>query len=276
MSDDVDLCGIIMPISGFGDYKASHWVEIKDIIGRAISEANFKPCPVWERSETDIIQGRIITNIYECPWAVCDISGLNPNVMFELGLRLAFKKPVVIITDNTTKIPFDTNSIEHMVYDRNLRFQKTESFIEDLKVKLLSIKDVTEKGNYQAFIDSFGAFSTFEPNPQKMEIDEFVARRLEDISAQVSALRSENSLITNMFFNDRPVSKNALADIVNRTDNDAARFWTPQRESELQYLWEKGATASQIASQLGGVSRNAIIGKAHRLGLKSRPQTESD
>ena len=109
-----------------------------------------------------------------------------------------------------------------------------------------------------------------------MEIDEFVARRLEDISAQVSALRSENSLITNMFFNDRPVSKNALADIVNRTDNDAARFWTPQRESELQYLWEKGATASQIASQLGGVSRNAIIGKAHRLGLKSRPQTESD
>jgi GcrA cell cycle regulator len=36
-------------------------------------------------------------------------------------------------------------------------------------------------------------------------------------------------------------------------------------------MWEKGLTASQIADELGGVSRNAVIGKAHRLGLKSRP-----
>jgi GcrA cell cycle regulator len=36
-------------------------------------------------------------------------------------------------------------------------------------------------------------------------------------------------------------------------------------------MWESGATASQIADELGGVSRNAVIGKAHRLGLKARP-----
>ena len=36
-------------------------------------------------------------------------------------------------------------------------------------------------------------------------------------------------------------------------------------------MWEGGSTASQIADELGGVSRNAVIGKAHRLGLKSRP-----
>ncbi|MCH4152906.1 MAG: GcrA family cell cycle regulator [Sphingobium sp.] len=36
-------------------------------------------------------------------------------------------------------------------------------------------------------------------------------------------------------------------------------------------MWEKGMTASQIADELGGVSRNAVIGKAHRLGLQSRP-----
>jgi GcrA cell cycle regulator len=36
-------------------------------------------------------------------------------------------------------------------------------------------------------------------------------------------------------------------------------------------MWEGGATASQIADELGGVSRNAVIGKAHRLGLKARP-----
>jgi GcrA cell cycle regulator len=47
--------------------------------------------------------------------------------------------------------------------------------------------------------------------------------------------------------------------------------WTDERIDSLRAMWEKGLTASQIAEELGGVSRNAVIGKAHRLGLKSRP-----
>jgi GcrA cell cycle regulator len=47
--------------------------------------------------------------------------------------------------------------------------------------------------------------------------------------------------------------------------------WTEERIATLTKMWENGSTASQIADELGGVSRNAVIGKAHRLGLKSRP-----
>jgi len=47
--------------------------------------------------------------------------------------------------------------------------------------------------------------------------------------------------------------------------------WTDERIDALKGMWETGLTASQIAEELGGVSRNAVIGKAHRLGLKSRP-----
>jgi GcrA cell cycle regulator len=47
--------------------------------------------------------------------------------------------------------------------------------------------------------------------------------------------------------------------------------WTDERIEKLRKMWEGGATASQIADDLGGVSRNAVIGKAHRLGLKARP-----
>lgn len=47
--------------------------------------------------------------------------------------------------------------------------------------------------------------------------------------------------------------------------------WTEERISTLTKMWEGGSTASQIAEELGGVSRNAVIGKAHRLGLKARP-----
>lgn len=47
--------------------------------------------------------------------------------------------------------------------------------------------------------------------------------------------------------------------------------WTDERIEALGKMWEAGQTASQIAEALGGVSRNAVIGKAHRLGLQARP-----
>ncbi len=47
--------------------------------------------------------------------------------------------------------------------------------------------------------------------------------------------------------------------------------WTEERIERLKTMWHEGATASEIAEKLGGVSRNAVIGKAHRLGLESRP-----
>ena len=46
--------------------------------------------------------------------------------------------------------------------------------------------------------------------------------------------------------------------------------WTDERVSTLKKLWLEGLSASQIAKQLGGVTRNAVIGKVHRLGLSGR------
>ena len=46
--------------------------------------------------------------------------------------------------------------------------------------------------------------------------------------------------------------------------------WTTERETKLKELWKKGHTASQIAEILGNTTRNAVIGKAHRLSLQAR------
>ena len=46
--------------------------------------------------------------------------------------------------------------------------------------------------------------------------------------------------------------------------------WTDERVEMLKKLWADGLSASQIAAKLGGVSRNAVIGKVHRLGLSNR------
>src|SRR5438552_14769579 len=51
---------------------------------------------------------------------------------------------------------------------------------------------------------------------------------------------------------------------------EANMGWTDERVELLKKLWQDGLSASQIAKQLGGVTRNAVIGKVHRLGLSGR------
>ena len=51
--------------------------------------------------------------------------------------------------------------------------------------------------------------------------------------------------------------------------------WTEEKVNKLKELWGKGQTASQIATIIGGVSRNAVIGKAHRLNLSSKIKARS-
>ena len=51
--------------------------------------------------------------------------------------------------------------------------------------------------------------------------------------------------------------------------------WTEEKVAKLKELWGKGSTASEIASIIGGISRNAVIGKAHRLNLSAKIKTRS-
>lgn len=51
--------------------------------------------------------------------------------------------------------------------------------------------------------------------------------------------------------------------------------WTEERVEQLKKLWAEGLSASQIAGALGGITRNAVIGKVHRLGLSGRGKTTS-
>ena len=51
--------------------------------------------------------------------------------------------------------------------------------------------------------------------------------------------------------------------------------WTPEKVEKLKELWGKGNTASEIAQILGGVTRNAVIGKAHRINLSAKIKTRT-
>ena len=59
------------------------------------------------------------------------------------------------------------------------------------------------------------------------------------------------------------------------TLKDEISGWTEPRVEQLKKLWEAGLSASQIAAELGSVTRNAVIGKVHRLGLSGRAKSPS-
>lgn len=127
------ICGIVMPISSIDNCSETHWKEVKGIITDAVENAGFEAKLVSEANDSGIIQKRIVQNLYKNDIVVCDVSCKNPNVMFELGMRLAFDKPTIIVMDNMTKYSFDTAPIEHLSYPRDLSYYQ----ILDFKISLL-------------------------------------------------------------------------------------------------------------------------------------------
>ncbi|KHS43230.1 hypothetical protein NJ75_03859 [Novosphingobium subterraneum] len=177
-----------MPISAWGVHDAQHWLEVKDIICRSIEGANFTPKPVWQSAETDIIQSRIVKNLYECDMVVCDISALNPNVMFELGMRLTFKKPVVIVADKDTRLPFDTGVIDTLIYPTDLHFSSIERFMHDLTARITDLHSQVKASTFKPYLDTFGAFTVVDPQSQHVPYEEFVTAQLENIAQTLKAL----------------------------------------------------------------------------------------
>ncbi|MEK4031031.1 hypothetical protein MKZ02_21145 [Pseudobacillus sp. FSL P4-0506] len=156
-------CGIIMPIAAMHGYTADHWQEVKGIIIEATEQVEgyqFNTEIVSNSDgEIDVIHKRIIQNIYNADIVVCDISGKNPNVLFELGMRLTFDKPTILIKDDQTDFIFDTGVIEHITYPKDLRFNKVVQFKSELAAR---IKQTYEKSlndpNFSTFLRNFGTF----------------------------------------------------------------------------------------------------------------------
>ncbi|MCH1782873.1 hypothetical protein [Psychrobacter glaciei] len=194
-------CGIVMPIASMEGYPESHWKDVKRIIESAIKEANFEARLVSDADDIGVIHKRIVQNLYDNPMIVCDISGRNPNVMFELGLRLAFDKPTIIIKDEITPYSFDTSVIEHLSYPKDLRYHDIEIFKENLKDRIKKTYKAYENDpeNYSTFLKNYGDFKAPLITEETVSIDRYVLEELKSLQSSVSRLSSSmNSKSTNL------------------------------------------------------------------------------
>jgi hypothetical protein len=187
--DQADVCGIIMPISATPSYEAVHWSEVRIVLDRAIEKTGRRPQAVWEGDRADIIQEKIIGNLYNNPIIICDTSGLNPNVMLELGIRLSFGKPTIIVTDDLDTLPFDTKVIESLQYPRDLHLLVTEKFIDDLSDKINSISEKVSSNSYRPFIKTFGPIEPGSPGDESRSIDDVILQRMDRLSTDIRNIK---------------------------------------------------------------------------------------
>lgn len=138
-------CGLIMPISPIDGCSEEHWQEIRTILQEALSDTDFAVELVSDSNEIGIIQKRIVQNIHDNDIVICDVSAKNPNVMFELGMRLAFDKPAIIIKDDKTNYSFDTSPIEHLEYPRDLHYPSIQAFKAKLREKVIATHEASKK-----------------------------------------------------------------------------------------------------------------------------------
>jgi hypothetical protein len=184
------MCGLVMPISAIDGCSEGHWVEVREILTDSIKSAGFDAQLVSEADDVGVIQKRIIQNLYENPIVVCDVSGKNANVMFELGIRLAFDKPTVIVKDDKTAYSFDTAPVEHLSYPRDLRFKQIVVFKEQLASKIKATSISASKPDYTTFLKHFGTFNVARLDTKEVSSDVYILDELRALRTDLRNLRS--------------------------------------------------------------------------------------
>jgi hypothetical protein len=200
-STESPKCGLVMPIATFGDYPQSHWTAVEAILREALTEVGFDAKLVSQETTSGVIHQRIITNLYTNDIVVCDVSARNPNVMFELGMRLAFDKPTIIVKDNDTPFSFDISGIEHLTYPRSLTYADIVSFKEKLGQMVVDTsKAAASDPSYSTFLKHVAGVKPARIDIQEVPFQDFLLKQLEDIRSRIDSL--QYSPVANMIHND--------------------------------------------------------------------------
>lgn len=138
-AENEKTCFVIMPIADMDGYETGHFSRVYNhIIKPSCEKSGFKPIRADNVTSSNFIVLDILRKIVECDLAICDLSGRNPNVMYELGLRQAFNKKTVLIKDNKTISPFDVQAFRYCEYDSLLRIDNAHKNVNALSLAIES------------------------------------------------------------------------------------------------------------------------------------------
>jgi hypothetical protein len=193
-----------MPISDVEGYPKGHFQHVyDDIIKPAVEQTEFLPIRADEVKETNFIHLDMLKKLIEAPIAICDLSTRNPNVLFELGIRQAFDKPVVLIQEKGTPKIFDIGPLRYLEYSKDMKYHEVLKTQKELKETIEATKAAEgEHGNINSIVRLM-ALSTPATIPN-IEGGNKDALALDVIQAQMNDMRK---MLEISMFDGRNVSK---------------------------------------------------------------------
>lgn len=192
-------CFIIMPIADMPGYETRHFDRVYNhIIKPACIKAGFEPVRADDVTNSNFIVLDILRKIVEYDIAICDLSGRNPNAMYELGLRQAFNKKTVLIKDEKTINPFDVQAFRHVEYDSSLRIDNAYSNINSITKALTSTFQAdNDEVNSIVQLLKIQPASVGEKTVLSTQ-DTLIFEAIQEISKKIdSSMRTENSITNN-------------------------------------------------------------------------------
>jgi len=147
-------CFVIMPISDAEGYDKGHFERVyEDIVKPAIANTEFHARRADEVKETNFIHLDILKKLIDAPIAVCDLSSRNPNVLFELGIRQAFDKPVVLIQEKGTPKIFDIGPLRYLEYSKGMKYHDVMRTQLELSEAIVATKAAEgQQGNVNSIV----------------------------------------------------------------------------------------------------------------------------
>lgn len=147
-------CFVITPIgekNSIINRKARGVIEA--VIKPILLELDFQPNIPYEKSEPGIITENIIGDILSNELVIANLTGLNPNVMYELAIRHSINKPIVCIAEKTTQLPFDIKTNRVVFYDDDMF--EINGMKEELKKSIVAAiePDAVYSPVYRSFTD---------------------------------------------------------------------------------------------------------------------------
>lgn len=210
MSETKERCFVMMPFSDVDDYPKDHFTKVyEQIIAPAIKDAGYEPYRVDENKISDSIIEKIFDGIQNCEMALCDLSSRNPNVLYELGLRQAYDKPVVLIQDNVTDRIFDVSGISTVPYNRERLYEH----VLDAQKRISEAIKATRDGKGNSVVKIVQARSA-EISRDEISRDDKIEILLRGIMADLANIKDSQRMVSYPIKNTETRLSNNLAEII--------------------------------------------------------------
>lgn len=202
MEKETKSCFIIMPISDQDGYDKGHFNRVYEhLIKPACIKAGFKPIRADEEVKTNYIVVDIIRKILDSEMVLCDLSAKNPNVLYELGLRQAFNRKVVLIKDKKTNRIFDIQGLRTIDYDENLRIDEVNKSIDQISKTLVETNQ--SEGEINSLIQLLSLKPAELPNQINLSQESsLILDTLNDISNRMRKLEKPDIIVNNKESNE--------------------------------------------------------------------------